>query len=103
MTITRESSFQSRYHISGEMLHSIHEVVSDVAQMLSLGTTDLIQITGERLGKDDLYYLDSSALKGEFGWKDTISLDDGLKKVKDWYFESADQLQNSTDQYVHRE
>ena len=94
---------QKEYHISGERLHSIHEVVSDILQMFSLGATDLIQSTGERLGKDDLYYLDSGALRGEFGWTDAISLPDGMNRVKNWYFKNADQLQNSIDQYVHRE
>lgn len=101
--VSSQNTEKTEYHISGETLHSIHEVVSEVASMFPSETDKLIQVAGERLGKDNLYYLDSGALQDEFSWKDTIPLADGLVKVKNWYVENADQLKFATDHYIHRE
>jgi dTDP-glucose 4,6-dehydratase len=57
---------------------------------------------GERLGKDAAYLLDSSKLRTELGWRDSVSLDQGLDACIAWAKENLDELRKQPFDYVHK-
>jgi dTDP-glucose 4,6-dehydratase len=45
---------------------------------------DICIITEERLGQDSKYWLDSSKIESQLGWKQKINWDEGLDEMADW-------------------
>ncbi len=63
---------------------SIREVVERCAKALGMPFEDLCEVTGERLGQDSRYWLDSSAIEKDVGWKAEIGWDEGLAEMVEW-------------------
>jgi dTDP-glucose 4,6-dehydratase len=69
---------------------SIREVVERCAKALGIPFDQLCEVTGDRLGQDSRYWLDSTAIKKAVGWEPQVGWDEGLKEMVDWgrkYFE----------------
>jgi dTDP-glucose 4,6-dehydratase len=81
---------------------SIREVVERCAKALGLAFEDLCSITGDRLGQDSRYWLDSSRIKTELGWQPTIDWDEGLGEMVEWGRRYADVIRNYPTDYVLR-
>lgn len=91
------------YHISTNEVISIRELVERICQKLGCSVEDHVEVVGERLGKDSAYHLDSSKLRTELGWEDSISLDQGLDECIHWVREHFDALKAHNYDYVHKE
>jgi len=50
----------------------------------------LITFVEDRPGHDKRYAIDSSKIESEFGWKPSVSFEDGLRRTVDWYIANAD-------------
>lgn len=91
------------YHISTPVVVSIRELVERICQKLEVRFEDHIEVVGERLGKDTAYHLDSAKLRNELGWKDRISLDQGLDECIEWVREHFNVLSCQNYDYVHKQ
>ncbi len=63
---------------------SIREVVERCAGALDIPFEQLCEVTGDRLGQDSRYWLDSSAIKAAVGWTPEVSWDEGLGEMVEW-------------------
>ena len=63
---------------------------------------DVVEITSDRVGKDQAYLLDSSKINRNLGWQAKISLDEGLNEVIDWCERNIEFLKHQNTNYVHR-
>lgn len=90
------------YHISTSTVISIRDLVKKVCQKLGRDFDDCVEEVGERLGKDSAYHLDSSKVRVELGWKDTINLDQGLDECIAWTKKYFDALSNQEYNYIHK-
>jgi dTDP-glucose 4,6-dehydratase len=63
---------------------------------------DLCEITGDRLGQDSRYWLDSSAIKRDVGWEQKIGLEEGLAEMVEWGRKYLDQLRDWPADYTLR-
>jgi len=59
-------------------------------------------MSGERLGQDSRYWLDSTAIKQAVGWEPQIGWDEGLKEMVDWGRKYYDQLKDWPTGYTLR-
>jgi dTDP-glucose 4,6-dehydratase len=59
-------------------------------------------VTGDRLGQDSRYWLDSSAIKQDVGWEPEVSWDQGLKEMVEWTDRYLEQLKSHSTEYVMR-
>jgi dTDP-glucose 4,6-dehydratase len=55
---------------------------------------DLAEVTGDRLGQDARYWLDSMAIYDDLGWAQEIRLEEGLKEMVEWGNQYIDQLKD---------
>jgi len=90
------------YHISTRDAISIHDLVARILAMMNVAYKDVVAEAPERLGKDQDYLLDSTLLRNEFGWHETLSLDDGLAETLRWVDANLDFLSTQPREYVHR-
>lgn len=81
---------------------SIRALVEKTADALDMKFEDLCEMTGDRLGQDSRYWLDSSAIKQAVGWEPQITLDEGLKEMVAWGRKYLDQLRKWPMDYVLR-
>ena len=50
----------------------------------------LITFVQDRPGHDKRYAIDSAKIESEFGWKPTVTFEDGLRRTVDWYLANRD-------------
>jgi dTDP-glucose 4,6-dehydratase len=90
------------YHISTPRLVSIRELVEMICGRLGVRFDDVVEVVGERLGKDAAYRLDSGKLRAELGWSDRVSLEDGIAETAQWVDRYLDELAKMPASYVHK-
>lgn len=90
------------YHISTRATVSIRELVARIGEMTGIAFEDLVEVTEDRLGKDQAYLLDSARLRDDLGWNDRIDLNQGLNETLDWIDENLTELQHLPQDYQHK-
>ncbi len=90
------------YHISGYELVSIRDLVEMVLTRLGKKFEDCVEIGPERPGKDTAYMLGSFKLRAELGWRDKISLEEGIEDTVAWARRFADVLVKLPAKYEHK-
>jgi len=90
------------YHISTRDYLSISDLVEKIASLTNVQFTDLAEVTGDRLGKDQAYLLESKKLRDELNWVDQISLDVGLQDTLSWVDKNLNILKTQNADYVHK-
>lgn len=90
------------YHISGYELVSIRLLVETILRRLGRRFEDCVEIGPERPGKDTSYTLDSVKLRRELGWRDRISLAEGIDDVVAWAERFSDALPSLPTRYEHK-
>ena len=91
------------YHISTRSTISIRELVERICQKLDADFESLVIPSGERNKQDDEYRLDSSKLRNQTGWNETMDLDAGLDQVIEWIEQNYQTLATMPGKYIHRE
>ena len=90
------------YHISTDCVISIRDLVAKICTRLEVDFDKHVEVVGERLGKDSAYHLDSTKLREELGWRDLISLDQGIEECAEWVRRNFEELKNSPYDYIHK-
>lgn len=90
------------YHISGYELVSIRQCVEMILEALGKPFEDFVEIGPERAGKDTAYTLDSRKLRCELGWRDVISLRDGIMETVEWMRRFERRLDHLPAKYIHK-
>ena len=82
---------------------SIKELVSEICNITNTKFEEIVQISSERLGKDQTYLLNSNAIREKFGWKDTINLKEGLFDTISWIEKNIEVIKMLSWEYQHKE
>jgi dTDP-glucose 4,6-dehydratase len=90
------------YHISTNRIITVRDLVQLICQKLETSFEANVEIVGERLGKDAAYRLDSSKLRTRLGWKDRISLEEGVNETVAWVDRWLPDLKKLPHDYVHK-
>ncbi len=90
------------YHISGYELVSIRALVEAILARLGKSFDACVELGAERPGKDTTYMLDSFKLRSELGWRDCISLEEGINDTIGWAERFGPALSELPLQYIHK-
>jgi dTDP-glucose 4,6-dehydratase len=91
------------YHLSPDNAgHAVRDVVQKVCRLMGRDFAASVAMKEERLGQDAAYVIDSSRAREEFGWKPSISLDQGLREVVGWIEDNWSAIRCAPLEYVHR-
>ena len=69
------------YHISTNDTVSIRGLVEKICDLTNTSFSDLVNVSDDRLGKDQAYLLDSNKLRNDFSWQNEINLEEGVIKL----------------------
>lgn len=90
------------YHISTNQQITIRDLVKKICEITSVPFETLVNDSGERLGKDKAYMLDSSKIRSELGWSDNINIDEGILETINWLDSNLEILKTLPDFYEHK-
>lgn len=90
------------YNVGPKTPTSIREVVERASIALGISFTSLCDITEDRLGQDSRYWLDSSKIESELGWRPTVGWDQGLEEMVKWGRHYLEDIRNYPIEYVMR-
>ena len=91
------------YHISTNDKISIRGLVEKICDLTSNSFSDLVNVSDDRLGKDQAYLLDSNKLRNDFSWQDEIGLNEGLTDTLTWVDNNLDLLEKLPADYIHKQ
>lgn len=100
--IAQNASVGETYHISTDRIISIRDLVGTLCNMLNVSFEGNIKLVGERLGKDSAYWLSSKKLHQDIGWRDQVSLEQGLTQTIEWVQKNLEVLKKQPMQYIHK-
>ena len=81
------------YNIGGCNEKTNLEVINLILHRLGKSQS-LIKHVTDRLGHDRRYAIDAGKMIAEFGWRPSVSFEEGINKTIDWYLQSKDWLGN---------
>lgn len=102
LKIALKGALGETYHISGKFPVAIKDLVAHVCRLMQCELRDAVQISPERLGKDQAYLLDSEKIRNQLGWEDLVTLDEGLNEVIEWVNQNIEELSKIGFEYVHK-
>ena len=90
------------YHISTNNTLSIRKLVEQICSITGTPFEELVEVVGDRLGKDQAYLLDSTKIRETIKWSDQIDLAQGLNDTIAWVDENIETLMSLPDYYIHK-
>ena len=102
LRLALEAEAGSTWHLSTREPISIRALVERICETCDVPFSDVVEESGERLGKDQSYLLDSSSIREAFGWSDQVSLEEGLTETLAWVDSHLDQLKTLPWTYQHK-
>jgi dTDP-glucose 4,6-dehydratase len=90
------------YHFSTDRFVSIRELVEMICDRMGAEFSRVVSVVGDRPGKDQAYLLDSTKARQTLGWRDTVTLEQGLDQTLQWVDTHLPSLREQTSDYVHK-
>jgi len=103
LKIATEGNPGESYHISTNETVSIRGLVEKICGLTNTSFSDLVNVSDDRLGKDQAYLLDSNKLRNDFSWQNEINLEEGLMDTLSWVDNNLDLLKQLPADYVHKQ
>jgi len=102
LRVAKQGPAGESYHLSTTENISIRDLVERICQRLGAKFEQAVEVVGERPGKDAAYLLDSAKARKTLGWRDQISLDQGLDETIQWVEKNFEELKKQPADYVHK-
>lgn len=90
------------YHISTNKLISIKNLVKMIFKLKKVSFSNYVKVSSDRIGKDNLYSLNSDKIRKEIRWTPKINLKNGLIETINWVEENISILKNQPRNYIHK-
>ena len=90
------------WHLSTREPISIRALVEQICERCGVEFRAVVEESGERLGKDQSYLLDSTSIREALHWRDQVSLEEGLTETLAWVDTHLDQLKTLPWTYQHK-
>lgn len=100
--ICEKAPFGETYNCGPERSTSIRELIALVAKRMNIPFEQLVAEVPGRAGEDAEYWLDSSKIKRDVGWRETVSLEQGIDDMIAWGRKYLPQIQDEPTDFVLR-
>ncbi|MCB4790660.1 MAG: GDP-mannose 4,6-dehydratase [Elusimicrobia bacterium] len=103
LRVARKATPPEIFHFSTTRNISIRSAVELIAKMTGVSFEKNVEIVADRPGKDAAYLLDSSKAKDILGWKDRITLEQGIEETIKWVKDNLETLKKQNLNYIHKQ
>jgi dTDP-glucose 4,6-dehydratase len=100
--VARHATPGEIYHFSTTRNISIRALVEMIALQLGVSFAEYVEVTGDRLGKDAAYLLDSTNAREKLGWRDHITLEQGVEETIAWVRDNLEEIKKQPFDYIHK-
>lgn len=90
------------FHFATRDSLSIRQLVELICQRMGAAFDDVVDIVGERAGKDQAYLLDTTHARTALGWSAPTSITDGLDETLAWIDRYLAALELEPHEYIHK-
>ena len=90
------------FHLSTPLNISIADLVRMICQKMGFEFDSIVEIVGERAGKDAAYLLSSARAHRDLGWSDNVSLESGIDSTITWMDKHLDSIKSQPQTYIHK-
>ena len=97
--VAHEAPLGEIYNVGPDYPISIRELVTLVIKQMGEDMDAICQVIPGRQNEDKQYWLDSSKIK-QLGWRQEISLQEGIQDMINWGRSYVDQLHTDTQQFI---
>jgi dTDP-glucose 4,6-dehydratase len=91
--IVQSDRYGEVYNIGGHNEYTNLEITQHILDFLGKNR-DLITFVEDRKAHDRRYAMDPSKIEKEFGWKPSVTFDEGIQKTFEWYQKNTQWLEN---------
>jgi dTDP-glucose 4,6-dehydratase len=102
LRVAREGTPGEAYHFSTTLNISIREVVEKICGMMDANFGEVVDVVGDRPGKDAAYLLDSTKARKTLHWEPRVELDAGIQETIAWVGENLEALKKQPLDYIHK-
>ena len=102
LRVARQAPAGETYHLSTDLYLTIRELVERICARMKVKFDEVVEVVGDRPGKDAAYLLDSTKIRTTLGWKDQVSLDQGIEESVDWINDNFEELKKQPCDYIHK-
>ncbi len=102
LAILKDGRIGERYHLSPSDGIAVKDVVRIIVESMGARFEDMTEMGPERPGQDAAYVIDSSKARNAFGWRDEISIDQGLSEVGAWVEANWQEISAASLAYEHK-
>jgi dTDP-glucose 4,6-dehydratase len=99
--IISEGRLGEVYNIGGNNEYTNLEITKMLLKFLGRNES-LITYVDDRLGHDRRYAIDSSRMQREFGWKPSVTFEEGIEKTFAWYQDNREWVRKLEENLVER-
>jgi len=103
LRVARNGVPGSGYHLSTDRFVSIRELVEMICAKLGVNFAEVVDVVDDRPGKDAAYLLDSTRARTTLGWRDRVTLEEGIAETVRWVDEYLDYLKAQPHDYIHQQ
>lgn len=100
--ILKKGRIGQTYHISTNRLISIKNLIKLIFKIEKSSFTKNVKFSAERLGQDQYYKLNSQKMRNNLGWKEKISLENGILDTISWVKKHKNTIKNLNLNYIHK-
>lgn len=100
--ICEKAPLGETYNCGPDAAVSIRELVALVAKRLGIPFDKLVEEVPGRVGEDAQYWLDSAKIKRDIGWRETVSLEQGIDDMIAWGRKYLPQIVDEPTNFVLR-
>lgn len=90
------------FHITTNEYISIKNLVKKICRIMNYDFKKLVEFSGDRLGKDKFYKLDSKNIIKEIGWHSKYKTEYGIEKTISWLKNSHNLYKLRDAKYIHK-
>jgi dTDP-glucose 4,6-dehydratase len=90
--VAQKAQYSKIYNVGPKEPVAIRHLVELAAKEMGISFETLCDVTPPRFGEDSIYWLDSTAIGTDLGWRPQISLEQGVKEMVDWGRKYLNQL-----------
>ncbi len=100
--ILKSGKIGETFHISSGNNLSITKLVKKISRIMNIDFNQYVEFTKDRIGKDQIYDLDSNKLIKQLKWNPQVNLDEGIFKTIKWVNANFVNLKKIKTEYKHK-